>query len=492
MSAPAAPVPAIPTQTASVPKSRLDALLASPVMALVARPWFDWIVLRLGTKLYMPLSRAWAAALDSEGSAERFRLEIGCDLPESVVPRRALAKVTALKAAFRTADAAWLDAFFGDRDPGPAALLAAKESWRMASQRLMQARSLFWPLVLRHKVPAARFHIPSLEEVETAFNPLCADPDKAFALPSFLPAIQRSRAIEHGWGREYWLRFASPGPDGDACWAHVIEPLAAENVPSLVYANGLMVELESFGSLVDGLAGLVGRGIRVIRMESPWHARRRQAGWYGGERFVATQPLGALELFPTAVREMGILAGWCRQQGRGRVAFGGISLGALVAQLATARARGWPERHRPDVLFLITTSDSVAALAMESGISRGMGLPQALHEAGWGEGNLNAFAALTDPGLMAPLPPTNIIMVLGRADNVTPCKRGASLAEHWNLPGRNLFLYDRGHFSVPVGMFRDQEPFERLAERLQLKTTVALGQLQLKLAAAPQQQPKTP
>jgi hypothetical protein len=83
-------------------------------------------------------------------------------------------------------------------------------------------------------------------------------------------------------------------------------------------------------------------------------------------------------------------------------------------------------------------------------------------------------------------------MVLGRADTVTPCKRGASLAEHWNLPGRNLFLYNRGHFTVPIGMFRDQEPVERLAERLQLKTTVSLREIQLKLAAAPQQQPKTP
>jgi hypothetical protein len=167
-------------------------------------------------------------------------------------------------------------------------------------------------------------------------------------------------------------------------------------------------------------------------------------------------------------------------------------MGALTAQLAGARARAWPERHRPDVLFLITTSDSVSALAVESSISRQVGLPAALQAAGWNEANLNAFASLTDPGLMAPLPPSNIIMVLGRADNVTPCKRGASLAEHWNLPGRNLFLYNRGHFSVPVGMFRDQEPFERLAERLQLKPTVVLNPVQLKLAAAPQQPAKTP
>jgi hypothetical protein len=459
---------------------------------VLARPWLDWVILHLVTRLYMPLSRAWAAALDAGSSVERFRLEIGCDLPERAVPKRAFAKVAALKAAYEAADATWLAAFFGKADPGPAALRDAERRWRRASDRLMNARWLFLPLVLRHKLPAARFRIPTIDEVEATYGPVRSDPDKAFALPGRLPAVERSHAIEHGWGREYWLRFASPGPDRDTAWAHVYEPLAAENAASLIYGHGLSVELEAYDGMVDGLAGLVGRGIRVIRLEAPWHVRRRPAGWYGGERFVATQPLGALELLPTAAREMGILAGWCRQQGRGRVAIGGISMGALTAQLAAMRARAWPERHRPDVLFLVTTSDNVAALAFESGISRGVALPEALHAGGWNEANLNAFGAIIDPGLMAPLLPANIVMVLGRFDAVTPCRRGASLAEHWNLPGRNLFLYDRGHFTVPIGMFRDRAPLERLVERLQPKTTVTMGQIQLKLAAAPQQPAKTP
>jgi hypothetical protein len=491
MSAPAAPAPSNPRPT--IPRGRLDALLASRAAALFARPWLDWVILRLVTRLYMPLSRAWAAALDAEGSAERFRLEVGCDLPERAVPKRALDKVAALKAAFAAADAAWVEAFFGESNPGQAALVEIEHRWRRSSQRLMNARSLFLPLVLRHKLPAARYRIPSLDEVEAVYGPLRGDPDKAFELPAKLPPIARSHAIEHDWGREYWLRFDSPGPDRDRAWAHVFEPLAAENAASLIYGHGLSVEFEAYEGMVDGLVGfLVGQGVRVIRLEAPWHVRRRQPGWYGGERFVATQPLGALELFSTAAREMGIVAGWCRQQGRGRVAFGGISMGALTAQVAAMRARAWPERHQPDVLFLITTSDSVAALAFESGIAHGIGLPEALHAGGWNEANLSAFGALTDPGLMAPLLPANIIMVLGRFDTVTPCRRGAALAEHWNLPGGNLFLYDRGHFTVPIGIFRDQASLERLVERLQPKTTVTLSQLQLKLAAAPQQPAKAP
>jgi hypothetical protein len=484
MSAPAAPAP--PTAAPSIPRGRLERFLASPAVLLLARPWFDWLLLRLVTRLYMPLSRAWAAALDSEGSAERFRLEIGCDLPEPAVPKRALAEVTALKMSFNAADAAWLQAFFARKDPGQAALLAAERNWRRSSHRLMNARWSFLALVLRRRIPAARFHIPSIDEAEAAQGALRVNPDKAFSLPAPLPTVERSHAIERNWGREYWLRFASPGPDRDLAWAHVYEPKAAQDIPTLIHGHGLSVEIEAYEGMVDDLLPLVARGIRVIRLEAPWHVRRRQPGWYGGERFIATQPLGALELLPTAAREMGILAGWCRQQGRGRIAFGGVSMGALTAQVAAARARAWPEHCRPDVLFLVTTSDSVAALAVESSISRGVGLNVALHDGGWSEGNLGVYASVTDPGLVAPLPPSNIIMVLGRADTVTPCVRGAALAEHWNLPGRNLFLYDRGHFTVPIGMFRDREPLERLVERLQPKVTVRLNPVALKFAAAPQ------
>jgi hypothetical protein len=57
-------------------------------------------------------------------------------------------------------------------------------------------------------------------------------------------------------------------------------------------------------------------------------------------------------------------------------------------------------------------------------------------------------------------------MVLGHADRVTPIRRGLQLAEHWRLPAENLFLYHRGHFSVPLGLLHDQRPLDRIARRL--------------------------
>jgi dienelactone hydrolase len=464
---------ALAAPTAFPPMGHIAPLLTSPLATAIARPWLDWVVLRLITRFYFPLSRAWAAALVAEGDAHHFRMELGYDLPPAAAPTRALAKVARLKAAYRAADAAWIEAFFGAEDPGPEALVAAERAWREASHRLMCARGLFLPLILRHRVPAVRFRIPDRDEVDATYKPLLAEPDRAYAPPATLPSVERSRAIERSWGREYWLRFPSPGPDRDTAWAHVMEPVAAADAPTLIYGHGLAVELEAYDQIADGLVCLVPQGVRVIRLEAPWHVRRAKPGWYGGELFMAMQPLGALDLFQAAVREMAIVAGWARAQGSGRVAFGGMSMGALTAQLAAAHARVWPERHRPDALFLVTTSDSVAALAFESGISRGVGLPEALEAAGWNAPTLDEYGALTDPGLMAPLPPADIVMVLGRADKITPCRRGAALADHWHLPGRNLFIYDRGHFSVPIGLFRDRAPLERLAERLKQGAAVS-------------------
>jgi hypothetical protein len=92
----------------------------------------------------------------------------------------------------------------------------------------------------------------------------------------------------------------------------------------------------------EEILALVGRGVRVVRLVAPWHGRRRPLGQWSGERFLATAPLGAIEFFAAIARELAVLTHWARSQSKGRVAIGGISLGALSAQIAAARAVGWP------------------------------------------------------------------------------------------------------------------------------------------------------
>ena len=49
----------------------VSGVLRSWVADIVLRPWFDEVSLRYVAKVYMPLSRAWAAALEGEAAPWR-------------------------------------------------------------------------------------------------------------------------------------------------------------------------------------------------------------------------------------------------------------------------------------------------------------------------------------------------------------------------------------------------------------------------------------
>ena len=65
------------------------------------------------------------------------------------------------------------------------------------------------------------------------------------------------------------------------------------------------------------------------------------------------------------------------------------------------------------------------------------------------------------------VPPSRIVSVLGRHDTVTPYRDGARLVAEWGVPDENIFVQDRGHFSVPVGLLRDQRPLKRFVSVMQ-------------------------
>ena len=114
----------------------------------------------------------------------------------------------------------------------------------------------------------------------------------------------------------------------------------------------------------------------MIRPEGPWHGRRRLAGTYGGEPVLARGPGGLLDYFHAHVDRTGpagrLGAGNARRSGR----LGGVSLGALTAQLAAVAARYWPEEMRPDALFLVAPSHSLTAVTFEGSLTRALGVPR--------------------------------------------------------------------------------------------------------------------
>jgi hypothetical protein len=362
---------------------------------------------------------------------------------------------------------AWTAAFFGHAAAGPERLFLIERARRRATDGFMKGRLAFLPLRLRGLLPPVRFDIAIAGEVAARHQHRLANIAGAYLPPDPLPSIAESRRMRGAHAVEYWLRFPSGDPAvGETAWAHVFEPLDARDAPSFVDGHGLAVEIESLDGVEDGVADLVRLGVRVLRLEAPWHNRRRPPGWYGGEPFLAGPPTSALDLFSAEVREMATLVAWCRGNSRGRVAVGGTSLGALASQLVASHCGNWPKRYRPDAIFLGTTTEDVGGLSFDSSLAKLVGLPGALRAAGWSPAALDRWRPLTDPLDTPPLDPRDIIIVLGTADDVTPYLQGAALARRWNIPRESLFLRPMGHFSAALDLIRDPGPLRRLAERL--------------------------
>jgi pimeloyl-ACP methyl ester carboxylesterase len=436
-------------------------LNANPILRLVARPWVDPVCL-WGLKRIFPASRAWAAAGISGGDPDRFADELDCGRVPGIAKR--LKRTVELKRRSDTAFARWNDTVFGGN--GDAA--AAEAQRRSAAQNWFGHRFTYLMFARRHGLPAVRLDVPTPSEAMDEFAGAIADPDPFFSLPGRLPEIERSREVESGNVIEYWLRFPTPGGDNDTVYAHVHEPKQkpAGGLPTLIFGHGLAIETEMMKGDLRGYGALAERGMRVILPDAPGHNRRVADGLYGGESFIIAPPSSGLRHLAQAAKEFGIIAAWARGNGSKHVAFSGMSLGALTAQVAAGRLAAWPPEARPDALMLLTTTDRISSLALDSALAAIAGLDVASEAAGWTAESFLPLAKIVDADANPPLDPERIVLLIGARDTVTPIDGGRRLAGKWRVPEKNLFRRDQGHFSAAFGLGVDPAPFRRIAEIL--------------------------
>jgi hypothetical protein len=121
---------------------------------------------------------------------------------------------------------------------------------------------------------------------------------------------------------------------------------------------------------------------------------------------------------------------------------------------------------RPDAVALLTVADQIDTLIAESSLSAGIGMAEALERAGWSAKDLMRWQGLTQVPDGPPIPPGNIVAVLGARDTILPFASGRSLVERWRLPPENTFIGGAGHFSTPLGLAMDRRPLKRLARIL--------------------------
>ncbi|MGF1627555.1 MAG: alpha/beta hydrolase family protein [Alphaproteobacteria bacterium] len=442
--------------------------LLSPVGRLATGWWIDRPALAAMIRVYFPLSRMWAAAELAGRDVDRFVEESGVRVPGWLRGRvaRALVRIADCREAARAATAA-RDAAFWDDAASPHQLLWRRERARQAAcDRAMNSRLALWPLRAFARLRPVRIEVHGPEAVFAEVAAGLDDRARWFA-PDPAAAIERSHELIGQGRRDYWLRLRSPAPHmGDLFTVHVREPLDVADPPTVIYGSGVGIEPDLGCDPMGDFSALVARGMRVIELQAPWHGARRPAGYWSGEPFFATAPLGPIRFFQAQARETAALIQWARQTSRGPVALAGISLGALAAQLVADVARDWPVEFRPDAMFLLTAADRMDLLTFDSALARGLGLDRALTRAGWTPELLERLRPLTDPMRPPVMGPDKVIMVLGTRDSVTPYALGAAMAKVWGLPPENLFVGRRGHFSTPINVLRDQRPFDRLAEVL--------------------------
>ena len=424
------------------------------------RPWFDTLALHLVAKWYLPLSRGWAAAMGSKGSYDQFREDIGPAADRLGQARSLLVEMFDRQRLYNDLVAAWEEDFFGEVAPAPARLLLRELERVKQANGFMAMRRSFLPI--RKMLPAAKWDIASPAAVAEKQAGRLADPKLAFAAPAQAP-VAESHAVAGPRGPEFWIKMPSPSAvTGDTAWARVQTPKTGPIRGVLILLHGIGLEPEMWRSMAAPAASLIDQGICLISPEGPWHGRRCPDGEYGGERILSRRPLGFLDLFEAWVAECALWTGWARERFGAPVALGGVSLGALTAQIAVSAAANWPEAQRPDASILITTTGDMVATAFEGSLAEETKLKDRTVAAGWDRDALASFGALLQPGDRPGLSSDRIVIVLGDADTVTPYRGGRELAKQWAIPDDNLFVSHRGHFSTALGVCRDTGPLERL------------------------------
>ena len=177
--------------------SKVEKWLASPLGAVVARPWFDRFVLAFFNNWFFPLSRLWAAARAAEGSTARFFDEVPIDRQPHLEKRlqRVLDEFESRRRDVDDAEADWESVFFAHRDRDQPSLLAAEKRRldRRVAYNEMRRRFLF---VRRgNKIPTIRWDLASPVAAAADYARIFRHQDDLFAPPAVLPPVTTSNAV---------------------------------------------------------------------------------------------------------------------------------------------------------------------------------------------------------------------------------------------------------------------------------------------------------
>lgn len=249
---------------------------------------------------------------------------------------------------------------------------------------------------------------------------------------------------------ELRLEAASQGPGDHAgarklvATAH-LRRRATDGIPTVLVLHGYAVPFPFWDALQA--RRLRALGAHTVRLDLPFHLRRRPPRHNSGEGFFGTDPARIRATVRQAVEDAAAIVAWARAEVGPRVAVMGVSLGGLVACLLATQVR------LDSVVAVAPLCDPPATFLenMPRNLARRIGLT-ATSGGAWGEDRDGARAMLD--AALAPLVPRNfaprtppgaITVVRPELDLIVGPQPIADLAAAW---GVEMWDYPYAHITV--------------------------------------------
>jgi pimeloyl-ACP methyl ester carboxylesterase len=255
---------------------------------------------------------------------------------------------------------------------------------------------------------------------------------------------------EHRHGTELRLEGPSVGPGAHPgaskliATAHVTHGLPAD-APMVFIIHGYAVPMPILDALVART--LRNHGAHSVRIDLPFHLRRRVPGHSSGDGFFGTDPARIRATIRQSVEDAAAVVAWTRANVTPTVAVMGVSLGGLVTTLLAAQV------SLDSVMAVAPLCDPPVTFLehMPRRLARRVGL-NATSGGAWGE-DRDAARAMLDAALAPLVPrnfvprtaPENVTLVRPELDIIVGPRPIADLAAAWNV---ELWDYPYGHITV--------------------------------------------
>ncbi|HSP64586.1 MAG TPA: hypothetical protein VLO10_00200 [Candidatus Deferrimicrobium sp.] len=259
-----------------------------------------------------------------------------------------------------------------------------------------------------------------------------------------------TRRWEHRHGHELRLEGPSAGPGYHPgaskviATVHVTHGLPGD-APMVLIIHGYAVPMPLLDALVA--RSLRARGTHTMRIDLPFHLRRRMPGHISGDGFFGTDPARIRATIRQSVEDAAAIVAWARANVTPTIAVLGVSLGGLISTLLASQV------PLDSVMAVAPLCDPPVTFLehMPGRLARRVGLNPTSGGA-WGNDRSEARAML-DAALAPLVPrnfvprtdPANITLVRPELDIIVGPQPIADLAATW---GAELWDYPYGHITV--------------------------------------------